>query len=139
MEPGWSRPHADMAILLRRAGDVAEALDHAKQALDIEPRHPINHYNYGVILDGLGRHDEARAEYLTTLEIDPDLPQAQYNLACSFAREEDIEKALEPLARALELEPAFLEDAATDPDFDLIRNDPRFKELMASQATQMPG
>ena len=126
MEPGWSRPHADMAILLRRSGQVAEALDHARAALEIEPSHPINHYNYGVILDGLGRHAEAREEYLKTISIAPDLPQALYNLACSFGREGNIDEALGPLARAIALEPEFMEDASTDPDFGLIRDDPRF-------------
>jgi len=132
MEPGWSRPHADMAILLRRAGEVAEALEHAQLALQIEPDHPINHYNLGVILDELGRRAEARNEYARAITLMPDLPQAQYNLACSYAREGDLEQALGPLERAIQLEPEFIEDASTDPDFDVVRSDPRFEALISS-------
>jgi len=130
MEPGWSRPHADMAILLRRSGDVAEALEHAQAALSIEPDHPINHYNYGVILDELGRRAEAREEYQRTIAIMPNLPQAQYNLACSYARDGDLEDALAPLTKAISLEPEFIDDAGTDPDFDVVRGDPRFAAIL---------
>ncbi len=134
LQPGWSRPHADMAILFRRAGEMAEALVQAQTALEIEPGHPINHYNYGVILDELGRHAEARSEYLKTIELAPGLPQAHYNLACGYAREGNIEQALGPLERAIALEPAFREDAATDPDFGPVRNDPRFAVVAGTSA-----
>jgi tetratricopeptide (TPR) repeat protein len=130
LAPAWSRPHADLAILLRRSGEMGEALRHAKLALEVEPGHPINHYNYGVILDELGRHADARREYLAAIAIMPDLPQAHYNLACGFAREGDVAGALGPLDRAIGLEPRFLEEALSDPDFDRVREDTRFTTLV---------
>jgi tetratricopeptide (TPR) repeat protein len=130
LDPAWSRPEADMAILFRRAGEMGRALEHARAALRIEPDHPINHYNYGVILDELGRRAEARAEYESALAIAPDLPQAHYNLACGYARAGDLERALPPLVRAIELEPEFGEDARNDPDFDPVRHRPEFIALV---------
>lgn len=130
MAPEWSRPHADLAILQRRAGEMGEALRHAELALEIEPDHPINHYNYAVILDELGRREDARTQYSAALAVAPDMPQANYNLACSFAREGDALGAAEPLARAIQLEPAFLEEVKTDPDFDPIRGSLEYREVM---------
>lgn len=130
LEPGWSRPHSDMAILLRRTGEMSAALDHAQQALAIEPEHPVNHFNYGVILDELGRHDEARAEYLIVLDTAPDMPQANYNMACSHAREGDVGAAVDYLSRAVEKEPLFRLDAREDPDFDSIRDTAAFRALV---------
>ena len=49
-----------------------------------------------------------------------------YNLACAEARSGRPEGALVHLAEAVALEPRFGENAATDTDFDAIRDDPRF-------------
>jgi Flp pilus assembly protein TadD len=138
LAPEWSRPHADLAILQRRAGEMGEALRHAELALEIEPDHPINHYNYAVILDELGRREDAREQYSAALAVAPDMPQANYNLACSFAREGDALGAATPLARAIELEPAFIDEAQTDPDFDPIRESPEYREVMSQAGALEP-
>lgn len=134
LEPGWSRPHSDMAILYRRAGELGVAFDHAREALAIEPDHPVNHFNYGVILDELGRHEEARAEYERVIAEAPELPQAAYNLACGYARQGDVEAALPYLRRAIALDESFREYAIEDPDFDRVRADSGFAQLIHGES-----
>ena len=56
----------------------------------------------------------------------PDHPRIHYNLACYHARAGDSERALEHLRVAAEHDPQMLEYAATDPDLDAVRADPRF-------------
>ncbi len=133
LDPTWSRPHSDMAILYRRAGELSEAFNHAQAALAIEPDHPVNHFNYGVILDELGRHAEARAQYEQVLAVAPEMPQAAYNLACSYARQGDAAGAAPYLARAIAQDTAFREYATEDPDFDLIREDREFAQLIQEE------
>ncbi|NIP88861.1 MAG: tetratricopeptide repeat protein, partial [Gammaproteobacteria bacterium] len=65
-----------------------------KKALEIEPEHPINHYNYAVILDEQGRHMEARERYEHVLALAPSLAPALYNMSCSYAREGNLDAAL---------------------------------------------
>lgn len=132
LDPGWSRPHSDMAILYRRAGELGEAFSHAEQALAMEPKDLVNQFNYGVVLDDLGRHAEARERYEAVLAAAPEMAQAAYNLACSYAREGNAGKALPFLERAIEGDAAFGQDAMNDPDFDPIRSEAGFTELLAA-------
>ena len=130
LEPSWSRPHSDMAILYRLSGRMDEAIREVEAALSIEPLHPINHYNYGVILDLLKRHPEARARYEKALELSPGLPPTLYNLACSYAREGDLNTALPYLLESILLDEAFREEAKFDPDFDPVRDEPAFQSIV---------
>ena len=130
LEPGWSRPHSDMAILYRLSERMDEAIREVEAALSIEPLHPVNHYNYGVILDLLKRYPEARTRYEKALELSPGLPPALYNVACSYAREGDLNSALPYLLESILLDEAFREEAEFDLDFDPIRDEPAFQAII---------
>jgi tetratricopeptide (TPR) repeat protein len=56
----------------------------------------------------------------------PDNGGVRYNLACAHARAGNSDVALEHLARAVELQPTFLEYAQRDDDLASIRDDERF-------------
>jgi tetratricopeptide (TPR) repeat protein len=73
-----------------------------------------------------GRYDEAKDVLLEALEERPGSPQVLYNLACAEAGTGDGDAALEHLNAAVEGDEVFREPAQTDPDFESIRDDPRF-------------
>jgi quercetin dioxygenase-like cupin family protein len=54
-----------------------------------------------------------------------------FNLACCEARLGRTDDALDHLAKALKLDPRFLELAKGDDDFESIRSEPRFVQLVA--------
>jgi tetratricopeptide (TPR) repeat protein len=56
---------------------------------------------------------------------------ALYNTACFENRAGRTDDALEHLRRAIELEPRAAEYARGDEDFDSVREDPRFKEIVS--------
>jgi predicted Zn-dependent protease len=56
----------------------------------------------------------------------PDHPSILYNLACFEALAGHREQALEHVRRAVELDPENAARAASDPDFDSVRDDPAF-------------
>ena len=60
------------------------------------------------------------------VEHEPDRGVLRYHLACFDSLAGDRDSALEHLRRGVELEPEIAEWAAKDPDFDSIRDDPRF-------------
>jgi len=72
--------------------------------------------------------DWARAIEIASegLEEWPEHPQIHYQLACYHARAGDREQALHHLHVAAEAEPDALKYAATDPDFDGVRDDLKF-------------
>lgn len=77
-------------------------------------------------LFGRGEFQEAKERLVQALERHPDAAGLLYNLACAESRLDETDPALEHLGRAIELSPSFRDSAAGDPDFDGIRDDPRF-------------
>lgn len=147
LNPEWSRPHSDLAILYRRAGDLEAALEEVRKAVELDPDGLITQYNYGVILDYVGRererrgqpevaerlYDEAKERYEAVLQLVPDLPWPHYNLACGYARNGELAPALDHLRAAIRLEQAFREEAKKDPDFDPIRDTREFQNLVYNE------
>jgi tetratricopeptide (TPR) repeat protein len=65
------------------------------------PDAEVLHFNRGLALDRLNRHDEAEAEYLTVLTNDPGHLGACHNLALIFFQKHYYEKALDVLEKGL--------------------------------------
>jgi protein O-GlcNAc transferase len=57
-------------VLLRR-GDLEEAGRHFERAIVLDPQSADSLYNLGVVLEGLGRGDEAIARFIEAAAIDP--------------------------------------------------------------------
>jgi tetratricopeptide (TPR) repeat protein len=96
-------------------------------------RHPNYVDVLRVLSNNLTRQDRVREG----LEIDKRLVHlephdalAHYNLACRHARLRHLEAALKTLRRALELGYNDLHYLQQDSDFDNIRHDPRFRQLL---------
>jgi quercetin dioxygenase-like cupin family protein len=78
-----------------------------------------------------GDLDRARQLMADLVGQHPDAWQGFFNAACLEARLGDQDLALEHFKRALELEPQKAREfAKSDSDFDSIRDDPRFVELL---------
>lgn len=54
-----------------------------------------------------------------------------YNLGCYLALRGELEAALEFVTRACGMDPTFREHAADESDLDPLRDDPRFRQLLA--------
>jgi adenylate cyclase len=95
---------------------------------------------YGVSgLTTLGQIERAKEWINRALMIDPDNINMRYNFACAlsaFAHEADAALAL--LGPTFERMPiGFLTHAKVDPDLDLLREDPRFKAMVAAAETRL--
>ena len=107
----------------------------AEQAIAHDPSH-ANELAWGSgALAILGERDRARDWGRRALLVDPDNQSMRYNLACAFSISMgDREAALEVLgpyfARADSK--AQLRHLEADPDFEPVRDDPRFKEMLAA-------
>ncbi|MGL5034607.1 MAG: TPR end-of-group domain-containing protein [Microcystaceae cyanobacterium] len=86
--------------------------------------------NRGVALGNLGRLEEAIASHDQALKIKPDYAMTYFNKACAYALQENIPLAIENLTQAINLDSKYLEMAKTDTDFDEIRKDSRFIDLL---------
>ena len=80
-----------------------------------------------------GDFERARDVMERAIAAQPDAWQGHYNAACLEARAGDRGRALDYLERAAELEPNEVRKVAPeDEDFDSIRDDPRFAEVVGS-------
>jgi tetratricopeptide (TPR) repeat protein len=86
---------------------------------------------YAVSLSCLEQYEEVEEILQTALAINPNQSSVNYNLACYYSIQNNVPLAVEYLARAIQLFPKQREQAKTDPDFDTIRHDPRFIELIS--------
>ena len=73
------------------------------------------------------------------LLIDPDNTTMRYNFVCDLANYlNDKDAALEMLRPLFEqIGPGLISHAKVDPDLDPIRDDPRFKEMLAAAETRV--
>jgi tetratricopeptide (TPR) repeat protein len=129
------RPDNPLALMNRGAalgelGRYEEALANFNRSLALRSDDPVALHNRGTALIKLGRHEEALADCNRSLALRPDDPGTLYNRACVFALQGKVAEAIDDLGRAIKGDAKYRERARTDPDFDGIRNDPRFKALV---------
>ncbi len=81
-----------------------------------------------------GEHEKAKQLLLKGLDKYEDKAGILYNIACAEALLGETDEALGHLREALEKHPQYAESAREDPDFEPIRSDPRFEELVGAGA-----
>jgi len=68
------------------AGRSEEALEESKALVQKDPVNPINHFNYGVILLGLNKYEEAVQEFTKSADLDKDYLNARINLGIAYVK-----------------------------------------------------
>jgi len=111
-------------------------LSRVEKMLAQDPNNATGMGNGALALATLGEGERAKEWINRALLIDPDNMNARYNFACSltsFMKPPDVDAALELLAPVFEkIAAGFLNHTKVDPDLDPLRNDPRFKTMIAA-------
>jgi tetratricopeptide (TPR) repeat protein len=110
--------------------EYGEAIKSYEKAIELKPDYAAAWNNKGSALGDLGRYEEAIACLDKAIEIEPNYAAAWYNRACYKVRNGDTENALADLKNAVEIDKANMELAKQEKDFESIRNDERFKDLV---------
>lgn len=88
----------------------------------------------GMVLTQLGRYAEGLAVDRKLVELQPEDSGARYNLACSLALVGECALALAALEEAVRLGYDDREHLLNDLDLASLREEPRFRELLAALA-----
>jgi tetratricopeptide (TPR) repeat protein len=80
-----------------------------------------------------GRYDEAADRGRELIAANPQYPMVTYNVACAESLAGRRNDAIEHLRLAIEGNDRFREYAAEDSDFDTIREEPAFRELVGQR------
>ena len=118
-----------------------------KKAVELGPEVATFHSNLGTAYFAEKQYDEAMAEYEKAVNLDPELlvrssaggtsaqigqPQDKayyaYMLARVYAKRGDVERCLHCLDDAKNAGYPKVNDAGKDPDFEQVRQDPRFDQ-----------
>jgi tetratricopeptide (TPR) repeat protein len=106
--PNSARMHQAMAHELAKRGSTAEAIEHYRAALKIDPQLPGLHFELAEMLATLSTAEsrrEADKEYEAALEVNPFDEQAECRLADLALQRDDLKEANERYTRALQLRP----------------------------------
>ncbi|MBS9391665.1 MAG: tetratricopeptide repeat protein [Dolichospermum sp. LBC05a] len=129
-KPDFNEAWYNRGYSLHYLGRYEEAISSYDKAVEFKPDFHEAWYNRGISLGNLGRYEEAISSYDKAVEFKPDFHEAWYNKACGYALQGNIEQAIENLQTAINLHPEVREWAKNNSDFDAIREDKRFQELI---------
>ena len=137
LNPDFHTAYMQLRMAYERLGESEKHKEILKTVMEVLPqylaRHPDDarsHNYYAVELVQVGRIEEAKAEAAKAIELSPGDPLMMYNSACFYSRLGEKQLAIEMLKKSIA---AGLEDydwIKTDPDFDNIRNESGYIELM---------
>ncbi|MGH8213367.1 MAG: TPR end-of-group domain-containing protein, partial [Rhodanobacteraceae bacterium] len=117
---------------MRRAAELA--LKRAEAVLAHDQNNSMVAGYSAYALAALGEGERAKARMERALLIDPANFNMRYNFACALCTYlKDKEAALDMLGHVFEtITDTFLPYAKADPDLDLLRDDPRYKAMVAA-------
>jgi tetratricopeptide (TPR) repeat protein len=120
-------------IALGNLGRYEEAIAAYDAALAIQPDKHAAWDNKGYAFATVGQFDEAIACFNQAVAINPQYANAIYNKAFAVSRQGDLDTALSLLKQSFEIDPKYRTMAKTDPDFNPIRHDQRFRALVEGE------
>ena len=132
--PGILHNRAAALRRVRRGDDgLHEALNDLNKSLELRPGHLLTLIDRATVHSLLGDTDAGQKEIATALERNPADGEELTGLAEFFAVNREIESALEHLETAISADPSQKFFARPDPDFNNIRDHPRFQELVGEE------
>jgi Flp pilus assembly protein TadD len=118
-----------MGEALRELGRYREAIYPLRRSAELMPDDIRVWLSLGWCYKRTGHLDRAIEALEQALDFDPAEAVLHYNLACYWSLAHDRGRALDYLARALDMDSNFRDLVPEEPDFDPLRSDPGFKLL----------
>ena len=112
-------------------GDWVNAVKAYEAITNFEPVNAGALNRLGASLHSMGKYQRAIEIYKRAIEISPQ-PSTMYNLACSYSRTKNVEQAFAWLDKSIKAGFNQPDSLSKDEDLALLRNDQRFKTLVAA-------
>jgi TolA-binding protein len=126
--------YLEVGALYAQKGRYQKAEELFKKVTQGNPSSAQAHNNLGFVYLKQGKYEAAEREFKESLRIDPASVLSNYNLACLYSRKGQTAEALIYLNRALKKDARVKAWAMSDDDFDKIRSDVVFQELVGAPA-----
>jgi protein O-mannosyl-transferase len=134
--PDKARAHHNLGRAYLMGGDIDKALQEAEIALRLSDRH-IRKESVKFILNLIGgayldkgEIDRALSIFHRAIEFDPNFATSYYNVSCIYSMKKEKTKTIEYLKKAIALDIRYKEKARVDQDFNSLRGEKDFEELV---------
>ncbi len=121
------------ALRYQKNGRLRDAKKKYLQVLRRTPNFVLALNNLGVIYLGEGSYPEARRSFEKAIKLNPDYVDPHYNLACLYARLNDLSASLDHLKTAIGFDKRVREWARADKDLIGLHGYPEYEELMIEE------
>jgi serine/threonine-protein kinase len=107
-DPTLAEAYATLAYL-RALNDYEweASLDLFRRGIQLNPRYPTLHHWYGIVLNVLGRAEEAQQEITLALELDPGAALIQMQQGQQYVNTRQYDRAIEHMRRIIEIDPTY--------------------------------
>ena len=128
LDPKYATPHNGLGTMYRALSSYADAEKEYRRAIELDAQDVFSRVNLAAILRKMGRTIEFHEQvdlarrYLGN--------ESEYTLAGFESVFGNVNKALSLLEAAILNDEGLRDTARSDPDFDFIRDDPRFQALV---------
>ena len=128
-KPNFAYAYYNRGVAFSEKGDNITAIPDFQKAIELEPKNGVFRSTLIRILKLMGRNQDAKKQEEIAREFIKN--ESEYNQACFESICGNFEKAIKLLEVGLTNHQATKVWARQDPDFENIRNDPRFIELVS--------
>ena len=137
INPEFLLAYQDLQMYYERLNQTEKRKGHMSRMLEVYPvylkKHPDDYYTqmtFACTLAGVGRKEEAIVEGEKALKYNPKDPVMMYYGACLYSILKEKQQAIEYLKKAIENGYGNFEWIKRDPDFENIRQEPAYLELI---------
>jgi adenylate cyclase len=137
LNPDFHTVYIELQMEYDRLGQKEKKDEVIEKAVKFYPayllRHPDDaraHIFFAGVLLSVEKFDDAKFRLERAIDLSPNDANMMYNVACNYSRMGELDLAIENLRKAIENGFVDYEYFKRDPDFDNIRKEPGFIEIM---------
>ncbi len=122
-----------LGLVYAAEGRDEDAINAFQKVIELDPDYSLAHATLGGYYLKMGLDELAQKHIGKAMRVIYD-SENEYNRACLEAICGNVDQAIDLLRIALKNKQTYVDWVLRDPDLDFIRNDPRFKQLIADYA-----
>jgi hypothetical protein len=138
-EDSESDEYLEIATLYAQKGKYQKAEELFQKVAKENPSSAKVHNNLGVVRLKQEKYDMAEREFKEAIRLEPAFVLPYYNLACLYSKKGVSVEALIYLKKALKRDERVKQWVKTDKDFDRLRSDVVFQELVGGSPAKKEG